>query len=220
MWEFLGGLASGIGSWFSSKQVEQGQREANDQNVALSREQMAFQERMSNTAHQREVADLRAAGLNPILSANSGASSPSGSLATVVNPVKDANYGEVIPKLVHSAKSISEARVSNAQVSNVLASTELNRQEKATSSARQAVYEAEARKASADADVKERERDFDLSPTGQTFMKIRRAIDSVGGIGSSLASGLIGGLIGSARRAKFSSSGTGDYKRWAINGGK
>lgn len=56
---------------------------ANQLSAQSTAKQMAFQERMSNTAHQRQMADLRAAGINPMLSAKlGGASSPAGASFT------------------------------------------------------------------------------------------------------------------------------------------
>lgn len=85
----LAGIGTGLGTMGlstalglgSSALAYKGQQDANKQNRDMATQQMVFQQQNSDTAHQREVRDLRAAGLNPILSGTggSGASSPVGS---------------------------------------------------------------------------------------------------------------------------------------------
>ena len=97
-----------------------GQRKANEQNIALAREQMAFQERMSNSAYQRAMKDMKLAGLNPILSAKQPASTPGGA-STRVESVLGAGVGAYN----QTSSAIAQQANLNANTQNTSAETVL-----------------------------------------------------------------------------------------------
>lgn len=94
-----------------------GQNQQNQANIGLQNASENWMEHMSDTSHQREVSDLKAAGLNPILSANGGASTPSAPPVSVGSPVGAGLAGmeSGLSSAIQLAKGMKDIDVADSQ---------------------------------------------------------------------------------------------------------
>lgn len=107
------GLAGGL------LQNEQSRREA--------AENRKFQEQMSSTSHQRQVKDLKAAGLNPLLSATGGASTPTGAQAPIENIVQGASASAIDASRLRLTSKMNDAQLDNLESQNKLLKAQTNK---------------------------------------------------------------------------------------------
>jgi hypothetical protein len=109
-----------------------GQKGANSANMQIAQNQMDFQREMSNTAYQRAVKDMQAAGLNPMLAySQGGASSPVGASTTVQNKFSGAVQAAQAQQMQNEAlKQVqSQTTVNNSVAAKNNAETLLAAQE-------------------------------------------------------------------------------------------
>lgn len=120
-------IASVVGGWLGY----QGSKDRNIAQQQAASAQMTFQKQMSDTAHQREMADLRAAGLNPILTGKYGGSStPPGAMPVLENVMHGILQGVTSAKMkadTRLTKELQKTEKSKQMVNKSMANLNLAR---------------------------------------------------------------------------------------------
>lgn len=118
--------ASALSAWLANR----GAKKQNKFNAAQALLDRDFQERMSSTSHQRQVIDLKAAGLNPILSAHSGASTPGGrGTAPAVNEMEGpaASARDIMQQIANIELTNAQTEKTTAEKDNIAPKAALNK---------------------------------------------------------------------------------------------
>lgn len=117
------------GELLSSWLGYQGQKETNWENAQQAQLNRDFQERMSSSAYQRAVTDMKAAGLNPMLAYQQGASStPSGSQAAPMQNAM-ASFRGTAKGVADNLLAYQQLQLNKAQIEQVEAMAAKTRSE-------------------------------------------------------------------------------------------
>jgi len=124
-----------------------GGNKQNAANAQMAQNQMDFQERMRSTQYQTTVADLKAAGLNPMLAySQGGAGTPVGATAQMGNPLGEAGNSarEAAMAYANYRQIMSQNELTQAQSVQSIAATNLQDQQAKTEAEKQAFIREEA----------------------------------------------------------------------------
>lgn len=122
----VGGVSSVLGGVLQNRRASSQANRSMEFEAAQAQRQMDFEERMSGSAHQREVKDLTLAGLNPMLSAmgGNGASTPSGARGSGSQaPVQ--NVGAGVSSALQASNIVAQNQLLKAQANQANANAGL-----------------------------------------------------------------------------------------------
>lgn len=120
----IGGVASYLGQRSANKANKQIASETTAANMADAQANRDFQERMSNTEVSRRMKDLQSAGMNPLLAATGGASTPSGAQGSAQGYTAEDAMSKGVASALEAGLAKSQVDLQKENVKQVKESVE------------------------------------------------------------------------------------------------
>lgn len=180
----IGGIISGGLGFLGQGSANQANKDiaagTNAMNMAIAQKQMAFQEKMSSSAWQRGIEDMKKAGVNPMLAVSQGAaSSPSGAAVGAVTGAPMKNKAEGATQAFNSAMDamtrVAQLDQIRAQTDKVVSDIDFNSIQKAKALTETAILETNAKAAALRLPGLQTESDIDKTLFGKALRYVDRA---------------------------------------------